>query len=220
MTNLFHTFLTEPLLNSLVFLYNYVAFQDLGIAIILLTFIIRLVLFPLFYKSFKNQTILQKLQPEVVKIQQVHKHDREKQAAALMDLYRQHRVNPFSGFFLILIQLPILIALYQVFLSPPAGLTSTFLNFIDLKQTNLIIVALSSFLQYYQGKLSMPTTQPGQENNPALKMAKNMLFLGPLMTLVVLYNLPSAVGLYWLATTVFSIGQQMVINKQLRHGTS
>ena len=224
MSNLFHTLLTEPLLASLNFFYNYLAFQDLGIAIILLTFAIRLILFPLFYKSFRNQTILQKIQPEVVKVQQQHKHDKEKQATALMELYKQHKVNPFSGFLLILIQLPILIALYQVFLNPPAGLSSTFLGFVDLKQRNLLIIVLAAGLQYFQGKLSMPSPsaggQPDQENNPSLKMAKNMLFLGPLMTLVVLYNISSAVGLYWLATTVFSIGQQVIINKQLRHGTS
>lgn len=219
MTNLFHTLLTEPLIASLVFLYNYAAFQDLGVAIILLTFAIRLVLFPLFYKGFKNQTILQTLQPELARLQQLHKHDKEKQALAMMELYRQHKVNPLSSFFLILLQLPILIALYQVFLSPPANLNSAFLGLIDLKGGNLMIVAVAAVAQYVQGKLSLPKAKTGQENDPSFKMAKNMVFLGPLLTVAVLYSLPSAVGLYWLATTAFSIGQQVFINKKL-YGTN
>ena len=219
MGKLFHFLLIEPLVTTLVFLYDYVTFQDLGIAIVLLTFIIRLVLFPLFYKSIRNQAILQKLQPEVEKIQQLHKHDREKQATALMELYKNHRVNPLSGFLMILVQLPILIALYQVFLNPPANLGQLFLNFVDLKKPNLIIVLVAAILQYWQGKLSMSATPASvkdkQENNPAFKIAKNMVILGPILTVVILYNLPSAVGLYWLATTVFSIVQQTYINKTL-----
>ncbi len=222
MKALFNFLLTEPLVNTLTFLYSYVTLQDLGIAIILLTFIIRLILFPLFYKSFRNQAILQRLQPEVEKIQQLHKHDREKQALAMMELYKNHKVNPLSSFLVILIQLPVLIALYQLFLNLPAGLDATFLNFIDLKQRNLPIVFLAAALQYLQGKLSLPPVKPGQENQPSFKMAKNMVFLGPILTVVFLYTLPSAVGLYWLATTVFSIVQQIYINKSLKndHGTS
>ena len=216
MTSLFHTFFTQPLIDSLVFLYNYVAFQDLGLAIILLTFAIRLALFPLFYKGFRNQTLLQKIQPEIEKIQQLHKNDREKQGLAMMELYRQHKVNPFSSFLIILIQLPILIGLYNVFLHPPAELNSLFLGFVDLKSRNLIMVAVAAVLQYLQGKLGLPKVKAGQENSPSFKMAKNMVFLGPLITVAVLYTLPSAIGLYWLATTIFSIGQQLYINKQLK----
>lgn len=223
MKNLFYLLFVKPLVDSLVFLYNYVAFQDLGIAIILLTFAIRLVLFPLFYKGFKNQTVLQKLQPEIEKIQQLHKHDREKQGLAMMELYRQHKVNPFSSFLVILIQLPILIGLYNVFLNPPVGLNSSFLGLIDLKDSNLFIVLISAVLQYFQGKLSLPKIKSGQEKSSSFKIAKNMVLLGPLITVLILYNLPSAIGLYWLATTIFSIGQQLYINKRVNkedsHGT-
>src|SRR3989338_9180552 len=118
MGNFFNIILYQPLFNLLVLLY--VTFQDLGVVIILMTIIIRVILYPLFYKSFKNQTLMQKIQPEIQKIQHDHKNDREKQSQALLALYKQHKVNPFSGFFLILIQLPILIVLYRLFLE---GLT-------------------------------------------------------------------------------------------------
>ena len=98
MANLFHTILYQPLFNALIFLYQYLSFHDLGIAIILLTIVIRLVLFPLFYKGAKDQAILQRLAPKIKEIQTNHKNDKQKQAKAMMDLYRQHKVNPFSGF--------------------------------------------------------------------------------------------------------------------------
>ena len=113
---MFKTILLNPLFNTLIFLYNTVAFNDLGIAIILLTLLIRLVLFPLFYKSTRNQLLMQRIQPEINKIQHTHKDNKEKQAQAMMELYKKHDVNPFSGFLVLLLQLPVLIAIYQVFL--------------------------------------------------------------------------------------------------------
>ena len=205
----------DPLLVVLVFLYQYVAFQDLGIAIILLTILIRLILYPLFYRSFLNQTLMQKIQPEIEKIQHEHKHDKEKQAQVLMALYKTHKVNPFSGFLLLLIQLPILIALYQVFLHPPLQLSNTFLGLIDLTKSNIIIVGLAAVAQYFQGKLTLPKTKSGDEESPTARIARQMTFMGPVITLIVLWTLPAAVGLYWLVSSLFSLGQQVVINKKI-----
>ncbi len=206
MSGLFHKILVEPLFYLLVWLYNNLAFQDLGVAIILLTLVVRIVLFPLFYKSFKSQAALQKLRPELEKIQNQHKDNREKQAQAMLELYRRHQINPLTTFLLLLIQLPILIALYRVFLQPPPDLNSWSLGLIDLKETSIMVVVLSVVAQYFQGRLSLPK----QKADP---MAKNMVFIGPVLTLTILAYLPSAVGFYWLTTTLFSIGQQLYINK-------
>jgi YidC/Oxa1 family membrane protein insertase len=229
MSYLFNTFLYDPLLNGLVLLYKYVTWEDLGLAIILLTIIIRVVLYPLFYKSMKNQALLQKLQPEVERIQQSHNGDKEKQASALLALYREHKVNPFSSFFLIILQLPILIALYQVFLSEFSGealksiysfidipqvINSTLLGLIDLKEKSIIIVVLATIAQYIQSALALPERE-GAEETPSYKMAKNMMYIGPALTLLILGNLPAAVGVYWFTSSVFSVGQQWLINKQL-----
>src|SRR5687767_12153083 len=108
MRYLFHELLYQPLFNALVFLYENVTFGDIGIAIILLTIIIRLILYPLFRKSIRNQMLLQRIQPMVKRIQEEHKENREKQAKALLELYREHKVNPFSGILLLFVQLPIL----------------------------------------------------------------------------------------------------------------
>ena len=99
MSNLFHEILYRPLFNALIFLYQNFSFGDFGIAIILLTIAIRFILFPFFYKSAKDQAILQRLAPKIKAIQAEHKNDREKQAKEMLALYRQHEVNPLSGFF-------------------------------------------------------------------------------------------------------------------------
>ncbi len=232
MGTFFNTILGQPLFNTLVFLYKTVAFQDLGLAIILLTLIIRFILYPLFYHSFKNQTVMQRLQPEIQKIQHTHKENKERQAQAMMELYKQHKVNPFSGFLLILVQLPILIVLYQVFLkgitpeafsnlysfiSPPSQINHSFLGLIDLGARSILIVVLAAILQYFQGRLSLPKQSP---DSPAARMGKSMVFIGPIMTILILSNLPSAIGLYWLTTSAFSIIQQIAINRKLDHERS
>ena len=99
----------------MIFLYENIPGHDLGIAIIALTVVIRIVLLPLFYKGAKDQAILQRLAPKIKEIQKDHKDDRAKQAQVMMELYREHKVNPLSQFLIIIIQLPVLIALYWVF---------------------------------------------------------------------------------------------------------
>ncbi len=213
---MFKTFLYDPLLNALIFLYENASFHDLGIAIILLTVLIRVVLFPFFYKSAKSQLILQKLQPELQKIQHDHKDNKEKQAQAMMELYRKYKVNPFSSFLVILIQLPVLIALYRVFLGDFSSINTTFLGLMDLTKPSIIIVGLSALAQYYQGVLALPKTEKGKELSAPERMGRMMIYIGPLMTVLILTTLPSAVGLYWIATSVFSILQQIYINKTIK----
>ncbi len=225
----FHTILYQPLLNALIFLYNTVAFEDFGLAIIFLTIIIRLILFPVFQKSALHQKQMQDLQPKLKKLQDHHKGDKAKQAEAMMALYKEHKVSPFSGFLLLLIQLPILITLYQVFrksLSPdfltslysfvhaPGAINYSFLGLINLAEKNIIIVILAAAAQYFQAKLSLPKVQPGQNLTTAERMGKNMVYLGPALTGFILLSLPSALGLFWIVGSLFSIGQQIIINKE------
>ncbi len=229
MSYLFNTYLYNPLLNGLIFLYDYASFGDLGIAIILLTVIIRFIFYPLFYKSFKNQTLMQKIQPEIERIQRDMKDDKENQAKALMALYREHKINPFSSFLLLFIQLPVLIALYQVFLNGlsgdlggilysfipnPGTLNPIFLGLIDLSQKSIIIVILAAIVQYWQGSLSL-AKNAGQPESQTAQIGRKMIYIGPVLTVDILGNLPAAVGLYWLVSSLFSVGQQWLINRKL-----
>ncbi len=112
---IFNDFLYRPLFNILVFFYNIVPGHDFGLAIILITFLIRLILFPLSRKSIKSRKDLEELQPKIKAIQQKYK-DKSEQAKYLMTVYKEHKVNPASGCLPLLIQLPILFALYRVFI--------------------------------------------------------------------------------------------------------
>src|SRR3989344_4128964 len=116
LTALFTTVFTQPLFNALVYLYNTVALQDFGLAVIYLTVIIRLILWPLTQKALKSQKNLQALQPHIKEIQKKHKDDQEAQARALMELYKTRGANPLGGCLPMIIQLPVLLALYHVFL--------------------------------------------------------------------------------------------------------
>ncbi len=234
---LFNEILYRPMLNLLFFLYNNI-WADLGVAIILLTLIIRFVLLPVFYKSAKDQTIMQKIAPKIKEIQETHKHDKEKQVKEIMNIYKEHKVNPFSGFALLFIQLPFLIALYQVFLrglgsnlsdflysfvAVPSQINYHFLGLIQLNQKNIALVLIASVFQYLQTYLLMKVAKKnnadkkpeGGINDIAQRMGKQMMYIGPVFTFLILYSLPSAVALYWVTTSVFSVVQQIFINKSI-----
>jgi len=232
MTYLYHVILKYPILNLLVYFYQTIAFHDLGIAIILVTLVIRLILYPLFHSGAKQQMLMQRIQPHVKKIQEQYKNDREKQAQALMDLYKEHGVNPFSSILLLIIQLPILIALYRIilytipqnalaglysFVPAPATINSMFLGFLNLQVSNIWLVLVAAAAQFLQARLAIwRNPESGAVPSPAEKMARQMAFVAPVITIVIFYSLPAAVGLYWITSSVFSIFQQMVVNKHLR----
>jgi YidC/Oxa1 family membrane protein insertase len=228
--NIFNTFLYFPLFNLLVLLYDYVPGHDFGISIIFLTIIIRLVLYPLSVKAVRSQRALSALQPKLSEIQKLYKDDREKQAKETMDLYKKENINPFSGLFLTLIQLPILIALYRVFwdgLKPetlahlysfvinPGHINTLFLGFLNLSAPNIVLAIIAGVIQFYQTKMIMPSSSktPGKSMDMAAMMQKQMVYFLPLLTVVILLRLPSALGLYWIATGIFSIVQQYLIIK-------
>lgn len=243
MSYLFNEFLYRPLLNLLFFLYDFV-WSDLGVAIILLTILVRLLLLPLFYKSAQSQSVLQKISPQIREIQKKYKDDKEKQVQEMLAVYKQHKVNPFSGFLLMIIQLPILIALYKVFwggfsaeilknlysfIEIPQDISYSFLGVVNLNQRNLILVILAALFQYFQSKLLLDLSKnkkekrvlqnqekSGSSQELAEKFSRQMIFFGPFLTLIILYPLPSAISLYWLTTSVFSVIQQVIINRKLR----
>lgn len=234
MIYLYQLIFYRPILNLLVYFYETVAIWDFGIAIILVTILIRLVLYPLFHKGAKQQMVMQRIQPKIKKIQELHKNNKEKQAQALMDLYKEHGVNPFSSILLLIVQIPIMIALYWVvrsaltpgditglysFVAQPQAINALFLGFFNLAQPSVVLILLAALAQYFQAKLAI-YRDPSDKGPlaPAEKMARQMVFIGPLVTIFIFYTLPAAVGLYWLVTSLFSIGQQIVINRHFKRG--
>jgi len=148
---IFNEALYRPLFNTLIWIYNIIPGNDLGIAIILLTILIRFILYPLSKKAIQSQKAISFLQPKIKEIQKKYKN-KEEQAKVMMELYKKHKVNPMAGCLPILIQLPILIALYRVFFSGlnmetlnilygfiqrPDSLNLMFLGLINLSQKNI-----------------------------------------------------------------------------------
>lgn len=220
--------LYRPLFNALIFLYNTIAFHDLGIAIIILTMIIRAALWPSQAKALRSQRDLQKLQPELQKIQKKIK-DKQKQTQATLEFYKTHKISPFSSCLPTLIQLPIIIALYQVFrhsmdgssldalysfISRPETINSVSLGILDLSQPNKIILPiLTGGLQFVQSWMMMRRT-PQQSKDTASAISKQMMYVFPLVTVFIAMSLPAALPLYWIVTTLFAIIQQWYIMRE------
>lgn len=237
MSALFNEILYRPFLNALVFLYNTVALEDIGIAIILLTILIRFALFPIFQKAMVHQRLSQEIQPKLKKIQEKHKNDKEAQAKAIFELYAEYKINPFTPILLLLVQLPVLIALYQVFrnvasgteellslypfIPAPAAIELSFLGILNLAAPSIILALIAAGAQFIQTKLSLARAKkaPAADQGTAESMGKVMLYMGPGITLAILWHFPAAIGLYWLTTTIFSIIQQILVNKGRYEGS-
>jgi len=228
--NIFDVLLYRPLFNALVLLYNYIPGHDFGIAVILLTIIIRIILYPVSIKAINSQKAIQKVQPQIQEAQKKYKNDKEKLAKETLEIYKKEKINPFGGLFLALVQLPILIALYQVFwqgLKPselaklynfvanPGQINSFFLALVDLSKPNIILAVLAGALQFYQTKQLTPKIIPRKTDGPDMSrmMQKQMLYFFPVLTMIILLGLPSAIGLYWTVSGIFSIAQQYFILK-------
>jgi len=231
--NAFNVILYQPLFNALVFLYQYLPGHDFGVAVIVLTILIRLILYPLMVQSIKSQKTLSELQPKIQEIQSKYKDDKEKQAKAMMELYQKEKINPFGGCLPLLLQLPILIALYQVFwkgLRPeamknlysfipnPGTIDPTFFGLINLGEASLVLALLAGITQFFQTKMVTPKTAKIKKGDQMSQfsgmMQKQMLYFFPIFTVFILWRLPAAIALYWIITALFSIGQQYLIFKK------
>jgi len=228
MISFFNTILYQPLFNALIFFYNYIPLQDFGIAVILLTVIIKLIFYPLGVKAIRSQKALSDLQPKLKEIQEKYKDDKEKQGKEMMELYKKEKINPFSGCLPMLIQLPVLIALFWVFRTFEGGVTAEelsnlysfiptpevvntmFLGLIDLIKPNIVIAVLAGLGQFFQTRMTTKRTKTKGKDFQN-QMQKQMQYFFPIFTVIILFRLPSAIGLYWLTTTIFTIIQQYFI---------
>lgn len=229
---LFNTLLYSPLLNLLIFFYNIIPIKDIGISIILITILIRLLLYPLTKKSLKAQKALQDLQPKMKEIQNKYKDDKEKQAAELIKLYKVNKTSPFSSCLPILIQLPVLIAVFQVFrtglsvenlgslysfIAVPESINVMFLGFVNLAEPSIPLAIITAVAQYFQSKMMVTKQQPkvdgSEDENTMAIVNKQMIIMMPLLTLFIGFTMPGGLTLYWSFSTLFMIGQQLLIMK-------
>jgi len=210
----------------------------MGVSIILLTLLIQIVLIPLYGKQLKSQQAMKDIQPKLKKIQEKYKDDKQKQSQALMELYQQEGVNPVSGCLPLLIQFPIFIAVYYVFreyltedslnllysfVPRPEHLDTSFFGWVDLADPERIVLPILAGITSYFQMASMPQPEPPQADDKK----KDQGFMGqltkafsyqmkgfmPIMSLVIVMQLPSAIGVYWITRNVFTTVQQKLIQK-------
>ncbi|MDO8495560.1 MAG: YidC/Oxa1 family membrane protein insertase [bacterium] len=232
MSTLFREILYKPIFNLLVGIYNIIPGNDFGVAIVVLTVLVRVVFMPWSIKATRSQKKLAELQPKLKTIQEKYKNDKAAQAQATMALYKENQISPISGCLPLLVQLPFLIALYRAFLNGfkpesldllygfvnrPEVINNISLGFIDLASRNLVLVFIAAGLQFIQSKLSLPpksNTPATPGSGPDLSaMNRQMLYFFPVMIIIIGWNLPAGLVLYWAVTTLFSVFEQWWVRR-------
>lgn len=228
----------RPLYNVLILLVAVLPGQSVGFAIIVLTFLVKLIMYPLSGKSIRAQQAMRELEPELRKIREIHKNDSQLQAKKTMELYKERKVNPLSGCLPILVQIPVIIALYWIFwkglsvqpellygLTPaPPSLELHFLIF-DLSSKSLLLAVLAGFTQYIQTDISLGKQAPLPKNTSgkpsfqedfARSMQMQMRYVFPVLISFFAYTLPSAVALYWTVSNILGIGQEYLLRRNAK----
>jgi len=229
------TIILQPLYNILIVFYKYLG-SDIGVAIIALTILIRMIFWPLQGKALRSTREQQAIQPEIEKIKEKYKSNPQKQSQEILTLFRTHKVSPLSGCLPVLIQFPILIGLYSIFvrglktetfswlysfIKAPTSLNTYFFHWVDLAQPEKIffpiLAGLTQFILAWLTNIQMKQFQ-AKKKDPSKPdftsmFSKQMLYIFPIMIVFISMKLPAALSLYWIITNIFMIVQQYLINK-------
>lgn len=218
--------IAKILLKSLKFFYKVV--KNYGVAIILLTILMYFLMYPLTIKSLKTMKQMQLLQPQMVRLKEEYKDNPQKLNKEIMEMYRTHKVNPFSGCLPLLLQMPVFISLYNVLsrsielkgahflwikdLSMPDALFKLPFSLPFLGNLFNLLPILMLVAMMIQQKLSAPKGAPRDEQQ------KMMALMMPIMFGFIFYNLPSGLVLYWLTNTIFMVLNQELVLKKMHAG--
>jgi len=226
MGTLYTEILYRPLFNAVVFLYNVLPGNDFGIAIIALTAIMRIIFLPLSIKTVRSQKALNQLNPKIQEIKQRLKGDATNQSAEIMKLYKENKINPLSGCLPLLVQLPILIALYQAFIAglKPENLSMLYsfvfnpgmiekisFGFLDITSKTPLLAIFAGVAQFIQAWATKSQNQGQNLSKEMTALNSQMLYFFPIMIIVIGWNLPAGLVLYWVTTTIFSVLEQLYI---------
>lgn len=232
------TIFYQPLYNALILITHVMPLADVGLAVIALTILVKLALLPITRRSIESQVRLKALEPEIAKIK-VQYPAKDEQAKKTFELYKQYKVNPFSGCLLVIIQLPIIFALYYVFLqlqgssvdsasllypfvTAPVELNTKFLGLIDVIHPNAILAVLAGVAQYIQLALMTKrtaaqkeeTVEPSLKNDFMKSMNSQMKYTLPVFIVIIGFKISAAVALYWITSNVVTIIQEYAVRKK------
>ena len=235
MSYYFNQLFFNPLYNLLVWLSAVLPGHSLGLAIIILTIMVKLILLPLYHKTTTTQQKIRTLEPKLKELKEKHANNREEQARQTMALYRAHGVNPLTSFWLLLVQIPIVLALFWVFqdsfnirpellysfVAPPATVNPTLFG-LNLTARNYVLAILVGVSQFIQMRLAIPPIAPAVSKERSFKddLARNMNFqaryLMPAFITLVSFGFPAALTLYWLTSNLFAIGHELIVKRRAK----
>lgn len=235
MLELFHSAVYEPIYNALALIIDLIPGGDIGVAIIVITLLIRLLLFPLSFAAIRTQMAMREIDPQLKKLREELKDNKEELAKKTMALFKENKINPFASFFLILIQLPVIIGLYTVlrteaksisfdptalysFVHAPVATSLSFLGVIDLSGKSIILALIVAATQFLFAKLMTPPHKPktgagapSLEEDIQKSMSIQMRFVFPVLMGVVAYAASASIALYFVVSNTFSIGQELFV---------
>lgn len=235
----FITVIYTPLYNALVLLISTISYGDVGFAIIILTIVVKTLLFPLTHKATQTQLILKQIAPKLEELKKKYKDNQQEQVKNMLALYKEYKVNPLAGILTILIQLPIIIGLYQVFLKgglpvvdvaalysfvdAPETVNMFFLGFLDLSTRSIPLAVLAGVTQFVIAHITFEapiiTTKPGEslKDDIMRNLHLQTKYMLPLMIVVFAYFLSAAVALHWVAGNIYTITQETLVRRRF-HG--
>lgn len=233
MSYLYNTLIFQPFYNTLIFLIGLLPFLDAGIVIIIFTIIIKIILLPLSIKASKAQIEMKSHEKNLNDIKEKYKDNKEENGRRQLEYYKEHGINPFFSIFILLIQFPILIGLYMVFIksglpqintdilysfvSSPENINMVFLNFINISEKSIFLAIIAGVTTYFQTSLASGQTKPtdgSKQSDFAKAMALQMKYFLPLLMAFVSYTISSAIALYLITSNLFAIGQEIYIKKK------
>ncbi len=230
---MFHTLFYKPMYNALIFILDLLPNHDIALAVIILTILIKLILLPLSYKMFRTQILQRKIQPIIAKVQEEYKDNKQMLGLKMMEVYKEHKLNPFSSILLMIIQIPIVFALYFVFARgglPEINMNDLYsfvshvnninhiLFGIDFTKANVVVGLVAATSQYIQIRLSLQNMKPATEKpisemKPEEMMQKQMSFMMkyfiPILIFIASLKVSAAVALYWIVSSLFMIAQEL-----------
>jgi|SRR3989344_105026 len=237
-SSLFNVLFHQPLYNGFIFLTSIAPFHDVGVAVVILTLIVRTLLLPVTHKTVRAQKKMRELEPEIKRIKQETEKDKQAQAKRVMELYQAHGVNPFSGCLVFIIQTPFILSLFWLFnqnfadgfgaenlysfVSLPENIQTAFLGLLDVSEKSLFMALLVGASQYFQIALAMPPAAKKEEAVAPLSFKEEFArsfqtqarYVFPVMVFFLSYTVfPAAVALYWVTSNLFSIGHELFVRR-------
>lgn len=242
MIQFWYTLFFDPIYNGLVFFIDAIPGGNVALAIIATTLIVKLLLLPLSAKAARTQAVMRDIEPKLAELKEKHADDREALARATMDAYKEAGINPFSSILLMLVQIPIVIALYFAvsrgggvplpginaellysFVPFPDTVNMIFVGIIDIAEKSLPLAFLAGATQFVQAHISLPKPEPRKEGVVDMKadfarsMHINMRYVMPVIIGVVAYSLSASVALYFTVSNLFAIGQEFYLRRHRKN---